>query len=299
MNRQFEKYLTKAAPAIKTLERPADITFSMLKFDPVESDQLKAMIQKDEIPDGYVAGWASTPDLDLYHHVIKVGAFDDAIRTRGLSGPKSVKLLIGHDWNKVAGVIRVLETRQQKLWIEAQLNLNISYSRDAYEASKMAGGLNFSVGFMLQDYGFKEDDNKNEFLQIDRGDLFEVSIVPFPGNEECTMDVVKSREAAEAAADEKSVETLSRLISSFDLQKVAEFEKALVACGLAKSRNEAKRTTLAVKCATTLFRVEKPAPTPPAPEIKPETPLLAANQLDELTSLVAKMRKVLAPVATT
>lgn len=288
MNRHIRRFMTKHAPSEK--RALPDTTFAMLKFMPADEAELKALSNGEAVPEGYVAGWASTPDLDLYQHVVATGAFDDSIKTRGLSGPKSIKILLGHDWDKLLGVIKVLETRNGRLWIEAQLNLAISYARDLYEAIKMAGGLNFSVGFMLQDYSFKETEDKREYLLIERGDLFEVSIVPFPGNEECTMDYVKSMQK-EARANPTTPTTM------------AEFEKSLVVCGLAKGRNDAKRITQAVKCALHLFRAEE-APTPPVvvsappPETIIPAPVLDAACLDELTSCVAKMKAILAPVAT-
>ena len=49
-------------------------------------------------------------------------------------------------------VIQVLEYRTAAagvtgLWLEAQLNLANERVRNAYEAAKKVGGLNFSVGF--------------------------------------------------------------------------------------------------------------------------------------------------------
>lgn len=418
MIKLLDRYITKAA---MTLKRPEDITFGMLKFLPAndtEMEEVTKALGKD-LPDGYVAGWASTPDLDLYHHVVKTGAFDDSIKARGLKGPKSIKLLLGHDWDKVAGVILKLETRQKKLWIEAQMNLNISYAKDAYEATKMVGGMNFSVGFMLQDYAFKEDESKNEYLLIERGDLFEVSIVPFPGNEEATMEVVKSRQQIEHSADCKWKISASRdlqlcmknawdggaakkrLLDAADIggetprfamarkgflvhdaanaddrasyklpiadvvdgkvivmaagiraaaarltqtdlpesvkkeaQKIldyyesffekatasdedyftlpdeddeptppelafttiTEFEKALVATGLVKCRNDAKRITLAVKGAPHLFVKEQQSSgviDPPEPSQTEQ--LLSAGQMEDLSAAIAKMRSVFAP----
>ena len=288
------------------LKRPDNITFSMLKFMPATELESKELSIQGDVPEGYVAGWASTPDLDLYRHMVKTGAFDDSIRSRGLSGPKSVKLLLGHDWDKVSGVIRVLETRQGKLWIEAQLNLNISYARDAYEATKMAGGLNFSVGFMLQDYSFKEDGNKDEYLLIERGDLFEVSIVPFPGNEECTMDVVKSRLPPPSPQPplpdptDEELESVEGITIEQNCKTVAEFEKSLLASGLVKCRRDAHRITKTVKSFVHLFRAEEPVPPPavtPPEATEPTAPVLASAQVDELSALVAKMRGIIAPVA--
>jgi len=169
---------------------------------------------------GTVSGWASTSSLDLYGHKILRGAFSQSIRERGLTGPRSIKLLLDHSWMHPAGVITTLEYRGDNLWMDAQLDLNVGYVKDRYSVMQMAGGFNFSVGFMLQDHAFKEDANGNEYLEIQRGDLFEISIVLFPGNEEATMTSVLSRGksafagfdlmAAKLASFQDKLETLMR-----------------------------------------------------------------------------------------
>jgi HK97 family phage prohead protease len=174
---------------------------------------------------GYVAGWASTEALDSYDSIVVAGAFEDSISNRGLKGPKSVKLLLHHDREKIAGAITRLEYVGPKLWIEAQLALSIGYVRDVYEISKITGGLNFSVGFYLEDYRWGDKDEGEDTLFILKADLIEVSIVTFPANHECTMDVVRSEK----------------------ISTVSDFEKSLVTQGVVKSRNDAKRVTLAVK----------------------------------------------------
>lgn len=252
-----------------------------MAFTPADGDIVSKLFGGADAPEGYIAGWASTPDLDLYNHKVMGGAFSEAIKTRGLRGPRAIKLLIGHNWEKHAGEIKVLEYRGDRLWIEAQLNLEISYVKDAYLAAKMIGGTNFSVGFMLQDYEFKEADD-NEYLQINRGDLFEVSVVPFPGNEDATMTFVK--DASAEGDDEDDVAPAT----------IAEFEKALVASGLVKSRNDARAVTQVVKTCAGLFKAKEEPAAPPTKT----APVLDAEKLTELTSLVAKMKAVIAPVAT-
>lgn len=196
-----------------------------LKFRPASAVEMKAL--GDDIPDGYIAGWASTPEIDHYGHVVVPGAFDDSIETRGLMGPKGIKLLNQHNASQPAGVIKVLETRGGSLWIEAQLNLNISYVRDTYEAAKMVEGLSFSVGFFIEEYEWKQTVDKVEFLQINKGDLIEVSVVTFPGQENAEMTFIKSQECP--------------------LETFSDFEKALMAAGIVKSRNDAQRVTRIVK----------------------------------------------------
>lgn len=252
-------------------------------FQAASEDEIrKALGDVADIPAGYIAGWASTPDIDSYNHKVVAGAFAEAIAKRGLTGPKAIKLLIGHNWNQLAGVITKLEYRGERLWIEAQLALDIGYVNDAYKAAKIIGGLNFSVGFMLQDYEFKENADGSEYLQINRGDLFEVSVVPFPGNEEATMAFIKSAGSGDDDAPELPT-------------SIAEFEKALVASGLVKCRNDAKEITHAVKQCVDLFKgKEEQSSTEP----HTKGPVLDLNKITALSAMVADMKSILsAPVA--
>lgn len=255
-------------------------------FQAATDDEIKkALGDGADVPAGYIAGWASTPDIDSYNHKVVSGAFAEAITKRGLRGPKSIKLLIGHNWDRVGGEIKVLEYRGERLWIEAQMALDIGYVNDAYKAAKIIGGLNFSVGFMLQDYEFKENTDGSEYLQINRGDLFEVSVVPFPGNEEATMAFIKS--AGQETDDDGDDEAPTT---------IPEFEKALVASGLAKNRNQAQEITRAVKQCASLFVKGEGDPVSTKPH---ETgPVLDLNKITALSAKLAEMKSILAaPVA--
>ncbi len=145
-------------------------------------------------PDGFVSGIASSPTVDAMGHVVQAHAFDRSIRTKGLRGPAGIKLLAGHDPEKIAGIITRLETVGGNLQIDALLNLNISYARDLYEAAKQIGGLSFSVGFRLEEFEIVEAKNskRGETLIVKSGDLLEVSIVSFPACAEATMTHIKS-----------------------------------------------------------------------------------------------------------
>ncbi|MDQ6433761.1 HK97 family phage prohead protease [Mesorhizobium sp. LHD-90] len=175
--------------ACKNMMAELDAIGARRKFSAGQVVTLKA----PQGSDGIVTGWASTSDLDLYGHKIMRGAFSQSISSRGLTGPRAIKLLLDHDWHKPAGLIRQLEYRADNLWIDAQLALDVEYVRDRYTVIKMLNGFNFSVGFILEDYEIKTDPvTKNEYLQVNRGDLFEVSVVAFPGNEAATTVEVRS-----------------------------------------------------------------------------------------------------------
>lgn len=231
MNKRYiNQFITKDATDVAV----GDSREFNYEFTALSKKELVKQLGED-VPKGYIAGFASTPDMDQGRDVVVSGAFDESIKERGLMGPRGIKLLLGHKWDKVAGVIKVLETRNGNLWIEAQLNLDISYVKDAYLAAKDLGGLSFSVGFKLQDYEFKEDEDGNiQFLQINKGDLFEVSVTPFPMNEAAEMSFIKEKEE--------------------NFESVQKFEKQLVASGLAGSRNKAREITNLVKSNISLFQ---------------------------------------------
>lgn len=236
-----------------------------IKFRPASDAELKDL--GDDLPEGYVAGWASTSDLDHYRHIVEPGAFTASINEKGLDGPRGIKLLIQHDSNRPGGKIVKLEQRPQGLWIEAQLNLNISYVKDMYEAAKMQGGMSFSVGFFLEEFEWVETEEGFEHLKIIKGELTEVSVVTFPGNDNAEMTYIKTRDGEEP------------------FPTVAAFEKALVASGVAKSRRDANRVVRWIKG----LQLESDAP-------KEEPPLSASTTkaLDDIGGLLDQLKTSLA-----
>ena len=144
---------------------------------------------------GFVAGIASTPAIDAMGHVVMPGAFDRSIRAKGLRGPSGIRLLDNHKSDRVAGEITRLQTVRDNLEIDAQLNLNVPYARDLYEIAKQVGGLNFSVGFRLEEFEIVDAKNsrRGETLIVKQGELVEVSVVTFPAQAEAQMSIVKAR----------------------------------------------------------------------------------------------------------
>lgn len=224
----------------------------------------------DKKPAGFIAGWATASSLNCYQQIVAPGAFDAAIKARGLSGPKGIKLLAHHRSDRVCGVITKLEQRGEKLWIEAQIDLSISYANDLYKAAKVCGGLNFSVGFCIEKY---EYDTETEILTITQGDLMEVSVVTFGANEDAEMVVVHS------AGSDKLAET------------PAQFEARLVKLGLAPSRRAAHRLVQEIKLHARLFQTAAGAPVAHAAPDAP--PVLADSEAAALAKSLADLRATL------
>lgn len=227
-----------------------------------------AKINVENQPAGYFEGIASTPATDLYGHKVLKGAFDKSIKQKGLTGPRGVKLLAHHDWSKPAGVISKLKTVGDNLEIAGQLNLNVSYVKDVHEVALQNGGLNFSVGFTLDEFEYVDEKKSEdgEYLLIKTGDLMEVSVVVFPAQLEAEMTFIKNHE------------TMSQL------------EKALVANGLCKSRSEAHKLANYLKANSHLFLDERQ---PSAEPVVEEHPLLDVQLLQPVRDQLAKLRAML------
>jgi len=74
---------------------------------------------------------------------------------------------------------------------------------------------------------------------------------------------------------------------------VAEFERALVAQGICKSRTEAKKITLAVKSSPHLFQTKTPPGVEPPVIATPSHPLLDVSRLQPVAELIAKAKATL------
>jgi HK97 family phage prohead protease len=233
----------------------------------IRCDLAFATEQMDVVEPGYIAGIASTPSVDLYGHRVLAGAFDRSIRKKGLGGPSGVQLLADHDWDKPAGVIRKLETVGDKLRIEAQLALDASYVKDLYAVAKLNGGMNFSVGFTLEEFDYIENDAEGGNLIIKSGDLIEVSVVTFPAQPEARMDFIKQHET------------------------MSELEKALVAKEFCQSRGDAHRLAKYLKSNEHLFLDRSP---PSAGSVNATHPLLdVVPQLKACGDQIARVKAVL------
>lgn len=236
--------------------------------DRIECDMVFVSQAAADLPDGYIKGIASTPRTDLYGHKVLAGAFDESIKTRGLNKGPGIKLLAGHDAQKVCGEIKRLETVGDDLQIEAQFFLDVGFASDLYKVTKHLGGMNFSVGFRLQEFEFVDDDEiENEddpWILIKKGDLHEVSVVAFPAQQDAQMHFVKH----------------------MSLDTLPDIERAMVAC---RTRSDAKRITQVVKNSLHLFG----GPAPAAQEPASKHPLADVTCLQPSLELLAKAKATL------
>ena len=149
---------------------------------PIELKEAKA--------DGSFTGYAAVfNNVDLGQDVILPGAFDQVRTTRD----GKVRVALYHDLHRLAGKAS-FEQDSHGLRVNAQLNLDVSYVRDAYELMRSGVLDGLSVGFNIPDGGaeYEERAGSGYVRIIKQAELWEFSLVPFGMNPEALVDSVKA-----------------------------------------------------------------------------------------------------------
>jgi len=140
---------------------------------------------------GVLEGYASTfGNVDQGGDVVMPGAFTKTINERVATG--RVKLLSGHSWdpNDVLGTVREAREDAKGLWFKAEMS---QASDVANIRQKLIEGHldRLSIGYSAIKWSYEKDDNEDSIRKLEEIRLYEVSVVPFPMNEEAAVTNVK------------------------------------------------------------------------------------------------------------
>lgn len=153
------------------------------------------MLTKLEVPfeikavneSGVFEGYASVfNNVDGGDDIITPGAFTKVKTTR--SG--RLKLALFHDLKRLVGTAE-FQQDDYGLFLKGQINLNVSYARDAYELMKDGTLDSMSIGFNTIRADYEERQGRSVRV-IKEAELWEASIVPFGMNTEAQIISVKS-----------------------------------------------------------------------------------------------------------
>ncbi|BDR75765.1 HK97 family phage prohead protease [Clostridium tetani] len=133
---------------------------------------------------GYVNKYNTrSQNLGGFYEEIRQGAFDDSLTKN------NILALYGHDYNKPLGRLgNNLELKSDDigLYFELRINPKVSWAKDTYELVK-DGVLNgMSFGFCCEDDEWI-DDNGKCVRNINKLDLFEISVVSSPAYVDSTV----------------------------------------------------------------------------------------------------------------
>jgi len=150
---------------------------------------------------GRFQGYASVFNtIDRGNDLILPGAFKRSLRERGAKG---VKLLWQHDPKEPVGIIDDLYEDTRGLFVHGRLILDVDRAREAYRLLG-AGALDgLSIGF----HTLKSNQRSDGVRLLREVDLWEISLVTFPMNEQARISSFKSNCNSEnfSAVDETAL----------------------------------------------------------------------------------------------
>ena len=136
---------------------------------------------------GTFTGYGSVfGNVDLHGDIVEKGAFAETLKERPI---EHVGLYWMHDPREPIGKWNIMEERDQGLWVEGKLTLGVSRAREVYELMKDGAVTGLSIGYRTRKYDL---DAENEVRILKDVELFEVSAVSGPANEEARIAGVKS-----------------------------------------------------------------------------------------------------------
>lgn len=165
--------------------------------------------------DGRFKGWASTfgGSPDAHGDVIVKGAFKETILMGGRNG-NGIPMLYQHNSDKPIGIWEKLEEKEQGLYVEGKLILEVALAREAYELMKAGAIKNMSIGWDIArlDNGMRDPE---AYEIVRKGDsytrflkkivLWEISLVTFPANTNANITTVKAFEMCKTKRDYENV----------------------------------------------------------------------------------------------
>lgn len=144
--------------------------------------------------DGQFAGYASVFDVvDSQSDVVMSGAFIESISSRR----SDIKLLWQHHPDEPIGEITNVFEDPQGLYVEGRLALDVPRGQEAYSMLRKGVVKGMSIGYSPVRYSYDPDSGVRRLHKVD---LWEVSLVTFPANEQAQISVFKSSPPPNRAA---------------------------------------------------------------------------------------------------
>jgi hypothetical protein len=169
--------------------------------------------EDDEKNAGTISGYFSTYDRipDAYGDVIAPGAFTETIKKREESG-HPFPLCWNHDLNQIIGKVDSIEDDEKGPLMTASF-FNTPLAQEKRELVKSGVVYQFSFAYDVLEAGPTELKDGIKAYELKKLDLFEVSIVPIPANQNAVMTDIKSGRRNSKADEDKIKQAISLLKS--------------------------------------------------------------------------------------
>ena len=146
----------------------------------------------EEKDSGTISGYFSTYDRipDAYGDIIAPGAFTDTIKAREESG-HPFPLCWNHDLNQIIGKVDTIEdTDKGPLMTASFFDTPLAQEKRAIVQSGVV--YQFSFAYDVEDWEEVELEDGRKANELRKLNLFEVSIVPIPANQNAVVTDIKS-----------------------------------------------------------------------------------------------------------
>ena len=195
-------------------------------------------MQKSEGDAGTISGYFSTYDRipDSYGDVIAKGAFTETIQKRKESG-HPFPLCWNHDLNMIIGSVNpedIEDTDKGPLMTASFFNSELA--QEKREIVKSGVVFQFSFAYDVLEAGPTELEDGTKANELRKLDLFEVSIVPIPANQNAVMTEVKAGRRNSKSDEDKIKQAIALLQSVLDTEDSDDGEDEPEANGAPEER---------------------------------------------------------------
>lgn len=143
---------------------------------------------------GKISGYFSTYDEepDSYGDIVAPGAFTDTIKAREATG-HPFPLCFNHNMDAVIGTVDSIEDTEKGPLITASF-LNTEKAQEVREMVKSGGVYQFSFAYDVKDWEEPTEEQKAKGIAnvLTKVDLYEVSVVVVPANQNAVVTDIKS-----------------------------------------------------------------------------------------------------------
>ena len=198
---------------------------------------------------GTISGYFSTYDRepDSYGDVIAPGAFTDTIKAREESG-HPFPLCWNHDLDQIIGKVDSIQDTEKGPLMTASF-FNTPLAQEKREIVKSGCVYQFSFAYDIREAEEVELEDGTKANELRKLDLYEVSIVPIPANQNAVMTEVKSEEKSGRRNSAKDADAIREAITLLqgvlgELEDGEDEEKANAAAEEPEQSNPAKEKLL-------------------------------------------------------
>lgn len=143
--------------------------------------------------DGFFSGYASVFGVvDSHGDIVAKGAFSASLEAWGAK-KRLPSLLWHHKLDEPIGVWTVMREDDVGLYVEGRLTQKVQRAAEVYELMKIGAVSGLSIGYVTREDSY---DRVTDVRTLKQVDLWEVSPVTMPSNEQARLTGIKSRESA-------------------------------------------------------------------------------------------------------